>query len=157
MGEIDNYQFYESRHFSKKIENKNSINVQKIVSSNESNENSLNLRNMGRSENIKIISSGTGSGEGIGQSTQNYQSVRVQDSQGGEFSKIYIATNVVPVYSEVINQQQRYLSLNGSHTCNICGANLISRGQMNSNSQGLIYSCPIHGQSITPQQQFSRY
>ena len=157
MGEIDNYQFYESRHFSKKIENKNSINVQKIVSSNESNENSLNLRNMGRSENIKIISSGTGSGEGIGQSTQNYQSVRVQDSQGGEFSKIYIATNVVPVYSEVINQQQRYLSLNGSHTCNICGANLISRGQMNSNSQGLVYSCPIHGQSITPQQQFSRY
>ena len=75
------------------------------------------------------------------------KSLGMQESQGNEYSKIYIATSVTPVFSEAFNQQQN-LNISGRNICGICGGNFIGLGQMNSNTQGILYGCPIHGYSM---------
>ena len=148
--ELDNYKFYESKNVTTKIEKKTSVNVQNIVNTSESNVNTLNVKNI--RGNTSITGSGVGMGQGIQsmgmQSSLGMQSSRgMQQSQGSEYSKIYIATKVTPVYSELVNQQQ-HLNLSGRNVCSVCGGDFIGLGQMNSNTQGILYGCPIHGYSM---------
>ena len=132
---IDNYQFYESKNLSKKT---SSVSVQNILNNSESNVNSLKLKNMAGRRNMSIVGAETGIRVG--------QSQVIQSTQSSEYSKIYIATKVTPVYSEHSNQQQ-FLNISGTgnHICSVCGANLSSLGPMTSNSQGIINICPLHG------------
>ena len=142
--ELDNYKFYESKNVTTKIEKKTSVNVQNIVNTSESNVNTLNVKNI--RGNTSITGSGVGMGQGM-QSMGMQSSLGMQQSQGSEYSKIYIATKVTPVYSELVNQQQ-HLNLSGRNVCSVCGGNFIGLGQMNSNTQGILYGCPIHGYSM---------
>ena len=98
---------------------------------------------MGGRGNISLVRTGlkTGDGNRIGQEIQ---------SKSNEYSKIYIATKITPIYSEIANQQQ-LLKLNGtgSNVCGICGANLSGLGKMsNNNKQGIMNICPLHGCSF---------
>ena len=142
--ELDNYKFYESKNVTTKIEKKTSVNVQNIVNTSESNVNTLNVKNI--RGNTSITGSGVGMGQGM-QSMGMQSSLGMQQSQGSEYSKIYIATKVTPVYSELVNQQQ-HLNLSGRNVCSVCGGDFIGLGQMNSNTQGILYGCPIHGYSM---------
>ena len=142
--ELDNYKFYESKNVTTKIEKKTSVNVQNIVNTSESNVNTLNVKNI--RGNTSITGSGVGMGQGM-QSMGMQSSRGMQQSQGSEYSKIYIATKVTPVYSELVNQQQ-HLNLSGRNVCSVCGGDFIGLGQMNSNTQGILYGCPIHGYSM---------
>ena len=142
--ELDNYKFYESKNVTTKIEKKTSVNVQNIVNTSESNVNTLNVKNI--RGNTSITGSGVGMGQGM-QSMGMQNSRGMQQSQGSEYSKIYIATKVTPVYFELVNQQQ-HLNLSGRNICGVCGGNFIGLGQMNSNTQGILYGCPIHGYSM---------
>ena len=135
---IDNYKFYESKNLSKKT---SSVSVQNIINSSESNVNSLKIKNMAGRGNMSLVGVETGMGVG--------QSQGIQTTQSSEYSKVYIATKVTPVYSEHSNQQQLLnISGTGNHTCNLCGANFSSLGQMTSNSQGIINICPLHGYNL---------
>ena len=51
---------------------------------------------------------------------QNNINTMSQD-EGVDLSKIYIATKVTPVYSEIIDQQFQNVNCNQTHICNICG------------------------------------
>ena len=133
--EVDNYQFYETKNLSKKT---SSVSVQNLINRNESNINSLNLKTLVGRGNMSIDGAGTGFGVGMGGS--------IQSSQTSEYSKIYLATKVTPVYSELANQQQLLkISGAGSQFCSICGARLSSLGQISSNTQRIINVCPLHG------------
>ena len=92
----DNYRFYESKY----------------ITSSDDNVNILNQRNyMTNQNNINTIyySNVAGSGSGMSQ------------EEGIDLSKIYIATKVTPVYSEIIDQQFQNVNCNQTHICNICG------------------------------------
>ena len=83
------------------------------------------------------------------------QGMGESSSQGCDYSKVYIATRAIPVYSELVNQQFR--NINSSHICNVCG-NPFEQGFIN-NTQEVVYSnnvCPLHGQTMI-QQQFNGY
>ena len=73
-----------------------------------------------------------------------------QGEEGYEMSKLYIATKVTPVYSEMLDQQYQ----NSTHVCNVCGnpfdenqLDMMQQNQMSS-MQEVEYdiNCPIHGQ-----------
>ena len=136
--EIDNYKFHESKNISKKT---SSVSVQNIVNSS-SNVNTLNTNNMTGS-NISFVRTGLRSGVGIGMSQE------MKSTQSNEYSKIYIATKVTPIYTELASQQQLLkLSGTGSHICSICGGNFSGLGQMISITQGSMNICPVHGCSL---------
>ena len=78
------------------------------------------------------------------QSMRMQNSFGMQESQGIGIPKIYIATKVTPVYSELVNQQQ-YLNLRGGHNCRICGRSLLGLRSINNSFQGVMFGCPIHG------------
>ena len=173
---IDNYRFYESQKVTRKVENINKENMQNIIP-----EQNLNARNMVGQE--QLMASGTGMElsqqmEGMSQQMQRMsqqmqrlsqqsqginqqglygtQGMGVTDSQGCDYSKVYIATRAVPVYSEIVNQQ--FSNANASQVCNVCG-NPFDQGLIN-NTQEIVYNnngCPLHGQTMVQQQQFNGY
>ena len=92
----DNYRFYESKYVSSSDDNVNIINQRSYMST----QNNINTIN---------YSNATGRGSGMSQ------------REGIDLSKIYIATKVTPVYSEIIEQQFQNINNNQTHICNICG------------------------------------
>ena len=148
--ESDNYRFYESKNFTKKVQNitsVNSVNVQNY-------ENSLNIRNMTGQDNLIRTVNAIGMSQEL-QGTQGLLGMEGISASQGYDTKLYIATKVTPVYSEIISQN----NLISGHVCNVCG-NPMRQGQI-SRAQQIVYSssnnsCPIHGKEIT-QQQYSGY
>ena len=151
--EADNYKFYESKNVTRKIKNVNSLNIQ----------NNMNIEkniNILRKDNINNTRSGMGIR--IAQGTQGIQGAQLYGLQSSsqvqgaqflgvrassgvreyDFPKVYIATKIIPVYSEIVNQHFQNLSL--SHVCNVCG-NPIEQGQI-INSQQMNYN--IRGQTM---------
>lgn len=127
-GEIENYKFYESKNLSSRVQtnintqniNTQQINTQHIVNS-EENMNCYNSMN---------------------------QEQMAQGEEAYDMSKLYIATKVTPVYSEMFDQQFQ----GHSHVCNVCGnpfdenCDMMQQNQMSS-MQEVEYdiNCPIHG------------
>ena len=174
--DVDNYRFYESQRVTRKVENINKENMQNIIS-----EQNLNARNMVGQE--QLMASGSGMElsqqiEGMSQQMQRMsqqiqrlsqqsqginqqglygtQGMGVTASQGCDYSKVYIATRAVPVYSEIVNQQ--FSNANASQVCHVCG-NPFAQGLIN-NTQEIVYNnngCPLHGQTMVQQQQFNGY
>jgi hypothetical protein len=145
--EPDNYKFYESKNITRKVEN---------ITTN------LNIRNMAGQDNLMRTGNVIGMSQEV-QGTQGLLGIQgISSSQGiqglssskGYDTKVYIATKVTPVYSEIVNQNiQNILS---GHVCNVCG-NPIEQRQINSGQQ-IVYTtsnntCPIHG----AQQQYIGY
>jgi hypothetical protein len=133
--EIDNYRFYESKNVTKKVQNVNTnvnintnINTQKVINT---------------EENVNVNSA-------YMNAMNQEQMAQAQGEEGYDMSKLYIATKVVPVYSEMLDQQYQ----NSTHVCNVCGnpfdENQIDMTQQNqmSSMQEVEYdiNCPIHGQ-----------
>ena len=146
--EPDNYKFYESKNITRKVENITTTN--------------LNIRNMAGQDNLMRTGNVIGMSQEV-QGTQGLLGIQgISSSQGiqglssskGYETKVYIATKVTPVYSEIVNQNiQNILS---GHVCNVCG-NPIEQRQINSGQQ-IVYTttnntCPIHG----AQQQYIGY
>ena len=140
--EIDNYKFYESKCFSSKTQNINTnINI-----------NTLNRINA--EENINTINTDNNMNEMNMRNTESQEQM-VQGEEGYDLSKLYIATKIIPVYSDMLGSQYQY-----SHVCNVCGnpfeenqINIMQQNQMNS-MQEMAYdnNCPIHGQNMMQQQ-----
>ena len=92
----DNYRFYESKNVTSSDDNVNILNQRNYMS----NQNNINTVNYSNATEI---------GRGMSQ------------EEGIDLSKIYIATKVTPVYSEIIDQQFQNVNCNQTHICNICG------------------------------------
>ena len=138
--EPDNYKFYESKNVTRKVEN--------IT-------NNLNIRNMAGQDNLMRTGNVIGMNQEV-QGTQGFLGIQgisssqgiqgLSTSKGYDVSKIYIATKVTPVYSEIVNQNIQ--NLFSGHVCNVCG-NPIEQSQI-STGQQIVYTnnnncCPIHG------------
>jgi hypothetical protein len=131
--DIDNYRFYESKNVTKRVENINR-NINNNINSN------INMQNIvTREENVNA-----------GYMNAMNQEQMAQGEEGYEMSKLYIATKVTPVYSEMLDQQYQ----NSTHVCNVCGnpfdenqLEMMQQNQMSS-MQEVEYdiNCPIHGQ-----------
>ena len=131
--DIDNYRFYESKNVTKRVENINR-NINNNINSN------INMQNIvNREENVNA-----------GYMNAMNQEQMAQGEEGYEMSKLYIATKVTPVYSEMLDQQYQ----NSTHVCNVCGnpfdenqLDMMQQNQMSS-MQEVEYdiNCPIHGQ-----------
>ena len=131
--DIDNYRFYESKNVTKRVENINR-NINNNINSN------INMQNIvTREENVNA-----------GYMNAMNQEQMAQGEEGYDMSKLYIATKVTPVYSEMLDQQYQ----NSTHVCNVCGnpfdenqLDMMQQNQMSS-MQEVEYdiNCPIHGQ-----------
>ena len=127
-GVSDNYRFYESRY----------------ASSSDDNTKILNQRNyMNNQNNINTINNNNVAGRGSGMSQE----------EGIDLSKIYIATKITPVYSEIIDQQFQNTNCSQTHICNICGnpydeIQLVNeQNQEQEQTQGYLYnSSQIQGE-----------
>ena len=137
--EIDNYRFYESKNVTRKVQNVNTnINTNMNINSNINTQNIVNTE-----ENVNVNAA-------YMNAMNQEQMAQAQGEEGYDMSKLYIATNVVPVYSEMLDQQYQ----NCTHVCNVCGnpfdENQIDMMQQNqmSSMQEVEYdiNCPIHGQ-----------
>ena len=133
--EIENYKFHESKELSRKSQNLNNkvntninINKQHIVNTEENmNSNYANINAMNQEQII-------------------------QGEEGYDMSKLYIATKVIPVYSEMLDQQFQ----SHTHVCRVCGnpfgdqMDMMQQNQINS-MQEMEYdiNCPIHGQNAS--------
>ena len=152
--EVDNYKFYESKNVSKKSAN-NSVVTQDIVNYKKNMTGRRNIigeekkYGIGMNQKMKTLQ--------LMKSNQGIQSIQskgmgmkgstgMKETQGSDYSKVYIATMITPVYSNYYNQQQ-YLNLNGRGICSVCGGNLSGLNQMTNNIQGVKKSCPIHAYS----------
>ena len=131
--DIDNYRFYESKNVTKRVENINR-NINNNINSN------INMQNIvSREENVNA-----------GYMNAMNQEQMAQGEEGYEMSKLYIATKVTPVYSEMLDQQYQ----NSTHVCNVCGnpfdenqLDMMQQNQMSSMQEVEYYiNCPIHGQ-----------
>ena len=149
--EVDNYKFYESRNLSKKKVN-NSLNIVNSENNMTGSGNIIGERTrsgIGLSQKMKSLQlmqsmhskQGKQSMQSMGMGMQGSKGMK--ESQGSEYSKVYIATMITPVYSNSFNQQ-RCLNLSGRRICGVCGGNYRGLGKMTSNSQGVVKSCPIH-------------
>lgn len=130
--EIDNYKFYESKHVTKRIDNAN-INT---------NVNTYTQNLINSEENINTINQE--------QMTMAQAQAQAQSEEGYDLSRLYVATKVTPVYSEMIEPHE--------HVCYVCGNPfdenqmdmMQQQGQMNNmQMQEMEYdiNCPIHGQN----------
>ena len=134
--DIDNYKFYESKVVSKTVGNVNTnintnINSQRAVKTEENiNYNAAYINAMNQDQ-------------------------MAQAEEGYDLSKVYIATKITPVYSEMLDQQ--FQSHAHTHVCKVCG-NPFDDNQMDMMQQNQISSmqemeydinCPIHGQNAT--------
>ena len=132
----DNYRFYESKYVTSSSDNTNIFNQRNYMS------NMNNQRNINTIKLNKVI--GRGSGMSYG--------------EGIDLSKIYIATKVTPVYSEIIDQQFQNLGYSQTQVCNICGnpyddVQLIDE-QQQEQGQGFVYNpypYPIQGEMMEQQ------
>ena len=135
--EVDNYQFYESKHVTEKVNN------------------SLKNQNILRNEKEYLSNNQLYEQDNRSRMTQGVQMgqlEQIKQVDQSDYSKLYIATRVIPVYSEMINQYQIY---NINHVCNICGSPL-GQTQFISQQQSMVNTCPMHGQRIV-YQQYSGY
>ena len=128
--DIDNYKFFESKSASRRIGNVNT-NINTNIN--------VNRQNV-TEENQAYIN------------TMN-QSQMAQTEDGYDLSKLYIATRITPVYSEMLNQRFQ----THTHVCRVCGnpfdenqMDMMQQNQTNS-MQEMEYdiNCPIHGQRYT--------
>lgn len=130
--EIDNYRFYESKNVTRKVQN---VNTNVNINTNINTHNVINTE-----ENVNVNAA----------YMNQEQMAQAQGEEGYDMSKLYIATKVTPVYSEMLDQQYQ----NSTHVCNVCGnpfdENQIDMMQQNqmSSMQEVEYdiNCPIHGQ-----------
>lgn len=141
--EIDNYKFYESKCFSNKTHNVNTninINTQKVINTEEN----INISNTANNmNNMGVINMGN----------MEAQDQMIQSEEGYDLSKLYIATRVIPVYSDMIGNTYQC-----GHVCNVCGNpfddNMIQQNNMNEmQAMAIDSNCPIHGQNLMEQQQ----
>ena len=135
--DVDNYKFYESKRVSRKegsintninntinINRKNIVNTEENINSNAAYINAMNQEQMAQTED------------------------------GYDLSKLYIATKITPVYSEMLDQQFQP----HTHVCKVCGnpyfdpnqTDMMQQNQINS-MQEMEYdiNCPIHGQNFS--------
>ena len=127
-GDIENYKFYESKNLSSKAQT--NINTQNI------NTQQINTQHIVNSE------------EKMNYYNAMNQEQMAQGEEAYDMSKLYIATKVTPVYSEMFDQQFQ----THSHVCNVCGNpfdenyDMMQQNQMSS-MQEVEYdiNCPIHG------------
>ena len=135
--DVDNYKFYESKRVSRKegsintninntinINRKNIVNTEENINSNAAYINVMNQEQMAQTED------------------------------GYDLSKLYIATKITPVYSEMLDQQFQP----HTHVCKVCGnpyfdpnqTDMMQQNQINS-MQEMEYdiNCPIHGQNFS--------
>ena len=132
--EIDNYKFHESKELSRKSQNLNAnvntnINIKKQTAINTEENINSNYANI---------------------NTMNQEQIN-QGEEGYDMSKLYIATKVIPVYSEMLDQQFQA----HTHVCRVCGnpfgdqTDMMQQNQVNS-MQEMEYdiNCPIHGQNF---------
>ena len=133
--EIDNYKFHESKELSRKSQNLNAnvnsnINIKKQTAINTEENINSNYANI---------------------NTMNQEQIN-QGEEGYDMSKLYIATKVIPVYSEMLDQQFQA----HTHVCRVCGnpfgdqTDMMQQNQVNS-MQEMEYdiNCPIHGQNAS--------
>ena len=132
--EVDNYKFYESKRVEKKVDN--SYKNQNILRSEK--DMSLNNYQLYEQDDRSRMMQGVQMGQ-LGQ---------IQQSNQSDYSKLYIATSVIPVYSEIVNQ---YQNININAFCNICGSPL-GQSQFVNQQQSVFNSCPLHGQKMLYQQ-----
>ena len=131
---VDNYRFYESKYITSSSGNTNILNQRNYMS------------NMNNQSNINTIKFNNIYGRGSGMSQR----------EGIDLSKIYIATKITPVYSEIIDQQFQNLNCSQTQVCNICGnpyddVQLINEQQQ---EQGQGFACnpyPIQGEMMEQQ------
>ena len=132
--EVDNYKFYESKRVEKKVDssykNQNILRNEKDMS--------LNNYQLYEQDNRSRMMQGVQMGQ-LGQ---------IQQSNQSDYSKLYIATSVIPVYSEIVNQ---YQNININAFCNICGSPL-GQSQFVNQQQSVLNTCPLHGQKMIYQQ-----
>ena len=143
--EIDNYKFYESKCFSSKTHNVNNnininINTQKAINTEEN----INMANSDNNTNNMGV---------INMENMEAQEQMIQSEEGYDLSKLYIATRVIPVYSEMNGNTYQC-----GHVCNVCGNpfddNMIQQNNINEmQTMAIDSNCPIHGQNMMEQQQ----
>ena len=146
IDDIDNYKFYESKSVTTKI-NTNLKDMNTNINTNE-NFNRQNIINTEENINTNMA--------------YMNQEQMAQAEEGYDLSKLYIATKITPVYSEMLDQQFQ----THTHVCKVCG-NAYDDNQMEMMQQNRINSmqeqnqvssmqemeydinCPIHGQYFT--------
>ena len=146
IDDIDNYKFYESKSVTTKI-NTNLKDMNTNINTNE-NFNRQNIINTEENINANMA--------------YMNQEQMAQADEGYDLSKLYIATKITPVYSEMLDQQFQ----THTHVCKVCGnayddnqMEMMQQNQINSmqeqnqvnSMQEMEYdiNCPIHGQYFT--------
>ena len=146
IDDIDNYKFYESKSITTKI-NTNLKDMNTNINTNE-NINRQNIINTEENINTNMA--------------YMNQEQMAQAEEGYDLSKLYIATKITPVYSEMLDQQFQ----THTHVCKVCGnayddnqMEMMQQNQINSmqeqnqvnSMQEMEYdiNCPIHGQYFT--------
>ena len=146
IDDIDNYKFYESKIVTTKI-NTNLKDMNTNINTNE-NINRQNIINTEENINTNMA--------------YMNQEQMAQAEEGYDLSKLYIATKITPVYSEMLDQQFQ----THTHVCKVCGnayddnqMEMMQQNQINSmqeqnqvnSMQEMEYdiNCPIHGQYFT--------
>ena len=146
IDDIDNYKFYESKSVTTKI-NTNLKDMNTNINTNE-NFNRQNIINTEENINTNMA--------------YMNQEQMAQAEEGYDLSKLYIATKITPVYSEMLDQQFQ----THTHVCKVCGnayddnqMEMMQQNQINSmqeqnqvnSMQEMEYdiNCPIHGQYFT--------
>ena len=137
LDDIDNYKFYESKSVTRKV-NTNLKGMNTHINTNV-NINRQNVINTEENINANMASMN--------------QEQMAQAEEGYDLSKLYIATKITPVYSEMLDQQYQ----THTHVCKVCGnayddnqMEMMQQNQANS-MQEMEYdiNCPIHGQLFT--------
>jgi len=144
LDEIDNYKFYESK-IVRKVANVN--NNLKGMNANMNTNVNINRQNMiNTEENIN---------SDIAYMNAMNQEQMAQAEEGYDLSKLYIATKITPVYSEMLDQQ--FQTQSHTHICKVCGnpyddnqIDMMQQNQINS-MQEMEYdiNCPIHGKHFS--------
>ena len=146
IDDIDNYKFYESKSVTTKI-NTNLKDMNTNINTNE-NFNRQNIINTEENINTNMA--------------YMNQEQMARAEEGYDLSKLYIATKITPVYSEMLDQQFQ----THTHVCKVCGnayddnqMEMMQQNQINSmqeqnqvnSMQEMEYdiNCPIHGQYFT--------
>ena len=146
IDDIDNYKFYESKSVTTKI----NTNLKEMNTNINTNENFNRQNIINTEENINT------------NMAYMNQEQMAQAEEGYDLSKLYIATKITPVYSEMLDQQFQ----THTHVCKVCGnayddnqMEMMQQNQINSmqeqnqvnSMQEMEYdiNCPIHGQYFT--------
>ena len=129
LDEIDNYKFHESKCVTRKVNT------------------NLNKMNAHMNTNVNI------NRQNIINTEENINANMAQTEEGYDLSRLYIATKITPVYSEMLDQRFQ----TQTHVCKVCGnpyednqMDMMQQNQVNS-MQEMEYdiNCPIHGKYFT--------